>query len=337
MRSILGGSSFAAALVALLVIAPTNARGDGAETGGYLGAAFPVGHYSDTVDIGGVLGAWGGYRWNVSENGAISLIGVPQFTLMPPEDCPTSGLLVRCSDKDDVASTFSITAGPKFAVFDENTELSVALLGGYFRDIAGPIEEDGGGLAVHAALGWNIGAGMNLAIFARFEEMFLRPAADSDRDDRQLVSAGLQLGWTFAPEPVEPPPPPPPPPPPAPAAKRRIILRGVNFDFDKSNIRPDARPVLDEAVRTLKEEPNIRVRIEGHTDSIGSEAYNQRLSQRRADAVKAYLVAEGIAASRLETVGFGESQPVASNDTADGRAQNRRAELEVISLEVMGD
>lgn len=329
MRSILRGSSFSVALVALLVVAPLEARGDGAETGGYVGAAFPVGHYSDTVDIGGVVGGWGGYRWNVSENGAISLIGVPQFTLMPPEDCPTGATLVRCSDKDDVASTFSLTAGPKFTVFDEGTELSVALLGGYFRDIFGPLDEDGGGLAVHASLGRDIGAGMNLALFARFEEIFLRPAADSDRDDRQLVLAGLQLGWTFAPEPVEPPPPPPPPPP-APVAKRRIILRGVNFDFDKSNIRPDARPVLDEAIRTLKEEPNIRVRIEGHTDSIGTEQYNERLSQRRAESVRAYLIDGGIAPSRLEAVGFGERDPVASNDTADGRAQNRRAELEVI-------
>jgi outer membrane protein OmpA-like peptidoglycan-associated protein len=331
MRSILRGSTFTAALVALLLVQPSAARGDGAETGGYLGAGFPVGHYSDTADIGGVLGAWGGYRWTLSEKGAFSLIGGPQYTLLPSESCPAGPTFVRCDDGDDVTSTFSFTAGPKFTILSDGTELSIALLGGYYRDVSGPLDESGGGLAVHGLLGRDIGAGMNLGLFVRFEEMFLRPAADSDRDDRQMVMAGLQLGWTFAPEPVEAAPPPPPPPPPAPVVKRRIILRGVNFDFDKSNIRPDARPILDEAIRTLKEEPAIRVRIEGHTDSVGTEQYNQRLSQRRAQAVKEYLVRGGIAASRLESVGMGESDPVASNDTADGRAQNRRAELEVLN------
>jgi len=331
MRSILRGSTFTAALVALLIVAPSTARGDGAETGGYFGAGFPVGHYSDTADIGGVIGGWGGYRWTLSENGAFSLIGGPQFTLLPSEDCPAGATLIPCTDGDDVTSTFSFTAGPKFTILSDGTELSLAVLGGYYRDIRGPIEEDGGGIALHGLLGRDVGAGINLGLFVRFEEIFLRPAANVDRDDRQMVMAGLQLGWNFEPEPVEAAPPPPPPPPPAPVTKRRIILRGVNFDFDKSNIRPDARPILDEAIRTLKEEPSIRVRIEGHTDSIGTEQYNQRLSQRRAEAVKQYLVQGGIAASRLEAVGLGESEPVASNDTADGRAQNRRAELEVLS------
>jgi outer membrane protein OmpA-like peptidoglycan-associated protein len=331
MRSILRGSTFTAALVALLLAHPPTARGDGPEAGGYLGAGFPVGHYSDTADIGGVIGGWGGYRWTMSETGAFSLIGGPQFTLLPSEDCPTGATLVRCDDADDITSTFSLTAGPKFTILSDGTELSVALLGGYFRDVRGPLSEDGGGLAVHGMLGRDVGAGINVGLFVRFEEIFLRPAANVDRDDRQMVMAGLQVGWSLAPEPVEAAPPPPPPPPPAPVVKRRIILRGVNFDFDRSNIRPDARPILDEAIRTLKEEPAIRVRIEGHTDSIGTEQYNLRLSQRRAEAVKQYLVQGGIAASRLEAVGLGESDPVASNDTADGRAQNRRAELEVLS------
>jgi OOP family OmpA-OmpF porin len=108
-----------------------------------------------------------------------------------------------------------------------------------------------------------------------------------------------------------------------------MILRGVNFDFDKSNIRADARPVLDEAINILNTESGISVVAEGHTDSVGTDAYNKRLSERRARAVKDYLVKGGISSSRIETVGYGESQPVASNDTADGRAQNRRVELKV--------
>jgi OOP family OmpA-OmpF porin len=112
--------------------------------------------------------------------------------------------------------------------------------------------------------------------------------------------------------------------------KKRLILRGVNFDFDKSNIRADARPVLDEAIDTLKEAGDVRIAVEGHTDGVGSEDYNEGLSIRRAKAVANYLAAGGISAARMEVSGFGESRPVATNDTADGRAQNRRVELNVI-------
>jgi len=104
----------------------------------------------------------------------------------------------------------------------------------------------------------------------------------------------------------------------------------VHFDFNKYNIRPDARAILDEAVRILKERADIAIAIEGHTDGVGSDAYNMKLSNRRAQAVKTYLVDHGIAAKRIVGVeGFGKRQPVASNDTAEGRAQNRRVELHV--------
>jgi OOP family OmpA-OmpF porin len=117
---------------------------------------------------------------------------------------------------------------------------------------------------------------------------------------------------------------------PAPVAvKKKLVLRGVNFDFDKSNIRADAAPILDEAAATLKDEKDAVVSVEGHTDAVGSDAYNQRLSERRARAVAAYLAGHGIARSRLSTTGFGESKPVATNETADGRAENRRVELRV--------
>lgn len=116
-----------------------------------------------------------------------------------------------------------------------------------------------------------------------------------------------------------------PPPPPA----TRIVLRGVNFDFDKADIRPDARVILDEAASTLRENSGVRIQVGGHTDSIGTEEYNQGLSERRARAVADDLAAHGIDRARLTVVGFGESSPVATNDTRDGRAQNRRVELNV--------
>lgn len=131
--------------------------------------------------------------------------------------------------------------------------------------------------------------------------------------------------------PAPPPPAPAPPPPmaePAPEPGEKIVLRGVNFDFDKSNIRPDAAVILDEAVRILSG-TNAPVSIEGHTDWIGTDAYNQGLSERRANAVRDYLVQNGISPSRLSTSGYGESRPIASNETREGRALNRRVELHV--------
>ena len=144
---------------------------------------------------------------------------------------------------------------------------------------------------------------------------------------------GAGVAFTFAVPSFAQPAPPPPPPAPAPAPppvvpmKEKIVLRGVHFDFNKANIRDDAKPILDQAVATLKEHGSIAITVVGHTDSVGSDDYNEKLSLRRASAVRDYLAAAGVDASRMTVEGKGESSPVASNDTADGRAQNRRVEL----------
>ena len=124
-----------------------------------------------------------------------------------------------------------------------------------------------------------------------------------------------------------PPPPPPPPPPPAPAPQERIVLRGVHFDFNKARIRADAIPILDEAADILRQHPNVNIDVNGYCDSIGSVAYNSKLSRRRAAAVVTYLEAKGIAGGRLIPHGYGKTDFVATNATAEGRAQNRRVEL----------
>lgn len=108
-----------------------------------------------------------------------------------------------------------------------------------------------------------------------------------------------------------------------------IVLRGIQFDFDKYNIKPEWVPVLDEAVEILKKHPEIKVTIEGHTCSIGTIAYNQKLSERRAKSVYDYFVKKGIAPERMKTIGYGELRPKADNRTAEGRAINRRVELKV--------
>lgn len=109
-----------------------------------------------------------------------------------------------------------------------------------------------------------------------------------------------------------------------------IDLKGVNFDFDRDTLRPDAQATLAEAVSILQRYPQLRVEVAGHTDSVGSEQYNQGLSERRARTVYNYLTNNGVDASRLVgPVGYGELRPIDTNDTAEGRARNRRTELNV--------
>ena len=137
-----------------------------------------------------------------------------------------------------------------------------------------------------------------------------------------------------APAPVAAPPAPAPAPAPAPVVKpvteKVTMAAETNFDFDKAVLKPEGKARLDDLIGKLKA-VNLEVVIAiGHTDSIGSKAYNQKLSLRRADAVKAYLVSKGIEANRIQTGGRGETQPIADNKTREGRAKNRRVEIEVI-------
>jgi OOP family OmpA-OmpF porin len=177
--------------------------------------------------------------------------------------------------------------------------------------------------------------------------------------DDYILSIGLNFdfgGKPPPPPPAEPPPPPPPPPNPdldgdgvpnerdkcpntRPGAvvdldgcevEAVIELEGVHFDFDKATLKPEAKVILNEAAALLQQHERVIVEVAGHTDSTGPEDYNQGLSERRANAVRDYLVDKGIRASRLTARGYGESRPVASNDTKEGRAENRRVELIVL-------
>ncbi|MDW7679532.1 MAG: OmpA family protein [bacterium] len=111
----------------------------------------------------------------------------------------------------------------------------------------------------------------------------------------------------------------------------RLVLVGVKFAFDKSDLLLESYPVLDKAVKLLKDNPDVRVEIEGYCDYVGSAEYNQKLSVERALTVKSYLVSKGIADSRLSTVGYGKGNPVASNETEEGRAMNRRIVFRIIN------
>ena len=159
---------------------------------------------------------------------------------------------------------------------------------------------------------------------------------DGNLTDNSLIGAGAGIaagaltGYTVCalmPE-AAPPAPPPPPPKPAPVVRKTIVLPGVNFAFNSAELRPGAKEILDrDVIPELKADPELQVLVEGHTDSVGNDAYNEKLSGQRAGSVWKYLVSNGIDSSRIQAKGLGESQPIASNDTPEGRAKNRRVEI----------
>ncbi|MEQ1757527.1 MAG: OmpA family protein [Vicinamibacterales bacterium] len=114
------------------------------------------------------------------------------------------------------------------------------------------------------------------------------------------------------------------PPPPQPVLGCNSVIHGINFDFDSATIRAESTPILDELFRNLQADPRGRIVIAGHTSNEGTDAYNLRLSQQRAESVRADLVRRGLVASRVNAAGLGESQPIATNVDENGRALNRR-------------
>ncbi len=147
-----------------------------------------------------------------------------------------------------------------------------------------------------------------------------KPPKDSDgdgvidaKDECPGTPAGVKVNSVGCPE----------------VGEKIMSLEGVNFDHDKATIKSDSEGILNNAISVLNDNASVKVRVEGHTDSSGSDDYNLKLSQRRAEAVAAYLVAGGIAADRLSAVGYGESAPVAPNDTKENRYRNRRVDLVV--------
>lgn len=112
---------------------------------------------------------------------------------------------------------------------------------------------------------------------------------------------------------------------------KTIELKGVTFEFNKTRLRPDAETILDYATAILAKYPDMQVEVAGHTDSIGSDEYNQQLSEGRAQSVKDYFVAKGIPDTQVSVKGYGESEPRDTNDTEEGRERNRRVELRILN------
>ncbi len=285
-----------------------------------VGAAIPISNFRDTADPGGAIAPFLGWQLGSGRG----------FTLMPL----VRGEFAGFTENDGAGTPTLANAGGglRASLNDEETEIYVDAGGGYYWSTSGPTEhDDGGGYDVGGGVNYEFWRGTALGAFARYHQASINPRPGSAEESRlRYLTTGIELRHRFLP--AEPPPPAPvaaAPPPAAPAApvRQKIVLRGVHFDFDKATIRADAKPILDEAARTLQQAGDVHVAVNGYTDSVGSEAYNQRLSVRRAEAVRAYLEQQGVAASRLAVTGHGEADPVASNATAEGRAQNRRVEL----------
>jgi len=109
--------------------------------------------------------------------------------------------------------------------------------------------------------------------------------------------------------------------------KQGFVALYINFDTDKSTIKPESKPIIDQMVKLLKDNPGLRVSVEGHTDSTGTPARNKTLSQQRGESVVSALVKAGIDAKRLEAKGWGQDKPIADNKTEEGKAKNRRVEI----------
>ncbi len=175
-----------------------------------------------------------------------------------------------------------------------------AAIGAVAGAVVGAIANDGKGAAIGAAVGAAAGGG--IGYYMDQQEALLR---------QELEGTGVSVTRE--------------------GNNIRLNMPGnVTFDTDQSNIRPQFQPVLDSVVKVANKFEKTALRVSGHTDSTGSDSYNQRLSEYRALSVKDYLAMRGVAPQRLSSTGYGESRPIADNGSASGRALNRRVELELI-------
>lgn len=275
------------------------------------------------------------------------------------------------STRADGSTKFENTAvgGDLLLVFNRDGKFQPYLLGGVGiqrSDLTGFDSEDG--VVVNFGAGFLANVFGSSRTTLRAEYRYADYNSHNLRLDDQLLSIGLQFGFGGQAAPLaapaaEPPPPPPPPPPPAPVPDpdsdndgvidrqdrcpgtragvevdvngceimEEIQLQGVHFESNSDRLVSGAQVVLDEAAATLIKNPGIRVEVAGHTDSDGDNAYNESLSARRAATVRDYLAARGVEMERMTMRGYGETQPIADNNTTEGKAANRRVVLRITS------
>jgi outer membrane protein OmpA-like peptidoglycan-associated protein/opacity protein-like surface antigen len=342
---------------ALLALAAVPAHAADESAGWEVGAAGSFADYSwdnDIVDDSSTgLKLFGGYRFGkwFGVEGAYHNFGDFEADLVP---------LDPAGENDFEVDGFSLV-GKLYIPVPSDTVTAFAKAGWF--DFDQQRVADDVVLASNSPSGLTAGAGVDVdvgrSLRFRFEGDWF------DVDDANLWALNLGLVYVFGrPAPAAaavaapvaaaaaaPPPPPPPPPPvdsdgdgvldpadrcpgtPAGASvdaqgcETELTLRGVNFEYNSAQLTPQDEAILDSVADILAQRPQFAVEVQGHTDGSGPDAYNQDLSERRASAVRDYLVGRGVPAGRLTARGYGESEPVAGNDTAEGRALNRRVTL----------
>ncbi len=341
------GTSLVLSLVALLAASPPARAIDGPFVGIDLGASKPTNNnFRAHVGDGATANPYVGYMFNTY----IGLQGQVHFVYHEPDNDHRG-----FNKENQITTLLGGTVGPRLQLpvpdspFGQPMEFYLTGQGGVFTGLSGRLTQTSAGVSAGGGLDVYLTDHLALSFFGRWNRAYQSPRPtflvfqlpdQQGPADATWATGGIGLKYRFKGPAAPPPPAPPAPvaqaaPAPAPeAVKKKIVLRNVHFDFDKSDIRPDARPVLDEAVQILKDQSAVAVIVAGHTDSIGTDEYNMKLSLRRAGAVRDDLVKHGIAASRIKTEGFGESKPVASNDTPEGKAQNRRIEVVLLPLDV---
>jgi len=312
--------------------------------GADVGVMQPVDGFASYARTGGVLAPFVGYKFFQDKDMQVNLglMAQGQFLGAPSERCPgcigggpNPGRPITTPQTQFDEPVFALggTVGPRVSLPVGPMEFYGTWGIGGIEGLTTPssLQEGSWGQGGGGGINYSLNDNVMIGAFGRWYIWYQHAHITG-----YVKYATAGIGVTLQQSPPAPPPPPAPPvaaappPPPPPAAKKKIVLRGVNFDFDKYNIRPDAVPILEQACSILKSEPSINVSANGYTDSIGSVPYNLKLSQRRANAVRDWLIKCGISPSRLTAKGFGKSDPVASNATPEGRAQNRRTELVVV-------
>ncbi len=323
------------------------------------GAAASFGEYKfddDVLDDSSLgMKLFGGYRLNrwFGLEGAYQNFGDFETDILPVD--PSGNTDVSISGFTGSAlfylpwfgEEFDIFAKAGYYSFDQDATVDGGLTSSNSPD--GLVAGLGGRFRISEQFGiryegewFDIDDGRLWALNVGFEYLFGRPAKPAP-----VVAAAPVAAAAAAP----PPPPPPPPPvdsdrdgvtddrdacPGTPAGAKvdargceeQLVLRGVNFEYNSAMLTAQDRSILDSVVDILAQRPAFDVNVVGHTDSAGPDAYNQDLSLRRANAVRDYLISKGIPREKLSADGRGESEPVESNDTAEGRAMNRRVTLE---------
>lgn len=335
---------FAGIVAVSIVLGALHVAPAAAESGPFLGldlgVAEPInGNYRAHVHTGVSGSPYGGYMFN----DFLGLQGQLLFVGNPPDDDGRG-----FEGEGDWTSHVGLTVGPRLALpawesptsFIKAVEIYSTVQGGVVTGTSGRLTQTDATFNVGGGIDFYVTDHLAISGFGRYNRLFTEPRpfflpdddiiqspGEQGPKDAEYATVGIGVKYDFR-EPRRV------PAPECPACvcpecpvSRKLVLRNVYFDFDKADIRPDAVPVLQEAVDILKGETGAYTLVlEGHTDSFGSESYNQQLSEQRAAAVRDWLVANGVPAERIRSVGFGEDRPAADNATATGRAFNRRVE-----------